>query len=131
MTERLGYGRPHYDDDDQQRQEHQVEDVPWYILADPDYSPEEEGDAQEGLGDFPGRPEQVEYQEDFVEDDSAETEFQAQFGWRSKARRRKKGRRHLPDMRGYVAPVFVRVADLEAGTTPGSGDAKGPKPMTS
>ena len=134
MTERLGYGTPHYHDydDDQQNQESQVEDIPWYVLADPDYSPEEEeGAAQEGLEDFQERNGQVEYQADFVEDDVDQSEFEAQFGWRSKARRRKKGRRLLPDMRGYVAPVFVRAADLEAGSTLGSGDAKKPNTMAS
>ena len=90
---------------------------------DSDYDLEESHD-----GDFEDEDhgedlrEQVEHQADYAEDDSLESEsdFDAQFGWRSKARHRKRGRFVPPDIRGFAAPVFVRVADLRARVTSAS-----------
>lgn len=112
MAERLGYGGGYYDDyedeEDQQYQESQVDDIPWYRLADPDYVPEEEELPEGRLEDFQEQAERVEHQLDAA----AQLDAEAQFGWRSKARRRRKGSFVPPDIRTYRWPTFVRVEDL-------------------
>ena len=106
--ERLNYGGRYYDDDDEQ---YQAEAVPWYRRADPDYDPEEED--REGLEAFEEEPELVAHQLEHATQDIVQAGFAAQFRWRSKARRGRRGRFVPPDMKPYRWPTFVRVADLQ------------------
>ena len=116
MAQREDYrGGENNDYQDEQYEEIQVDEVPWYRLADPDYDPDE-GDFEYGLEDDqepPERREQVEYRLDHAADDAAQLDAEARFGgWKSRARRRRMGRFVPPDVRDYRWPVFVRVADL-------------------
>ena len=108
--ERLNYGsRLDYDD----YEEHYGHDS--------DHDLEDEGH-EEGLR------ERVEHQADYPADDSVDShvDFDAQLGWRSKAHRRERGRFVPPDTRGYAAPVFVQVADLQARAPAGSEEERDP-----
>ena len=116
MRERLNYGEEHQEEDHDDYQEHHAS-----RYGDPDYDPE--GEDAEDL------QEPVEHQADHTADDSLEagSDFYARVGWRSKAHRRQRGRFVPPDMRGYAAPVFVRVADLQARATSASEEEREPE----
>ena len=115
MRERLNYGEERQEEDHDDYQEHHAS-----RYGDPDYDPE--GEDAEDL------QEPVEHQADHTADDSVQSDsaFDAQFGWRSKARRRR-GRFVPPDIRGYAAPAFVRVTDLQARATSGSEAERDPE----
>ena len=110
--ERLNYGsRLDYDEDYGHDSDYDLEDEG----HDVDFEDEDHG---EGLW------EDVGHQADYAADDSVASDFDARFGWRSTSRRRQRGKFVPPDTRAYAAPVFVRVADLQAGATSGSGEAQ-------
>ena len=77
-------------------------------------------------GDY-AEAEEVEYQADAPSDDSA-TDFDAQFEWRSKRGRNRRGKFEPPDTRGFVAPVFARLANTGAKTSSSSGERRDPGP---
>ncbi len=116
MTERLNYGGWHDDDDDtgydgDYQEGREQEYTPSFYDADPDFVYEDNGTVAET---FPEQHDQLEHQMGFAEDDSGETDFEAQFGsWRSKAHRRRRGRFVPPNMTSQKTPVFVRVKDLQ------------------
>ena len=118
MAERLDYRGEEYNDyQDEQHEESQFDEIPWYRLADPDYDPDE-GDYEYGLEDDQEPPEgleEVEHHLDHAADDAAQLDAEKKFGWKGRARRRRKGRFVPPDVRAYRWPVFVRVADLPNG----------------
>ena len=112
-----------HDRDDQEKVYHPRYDAnPDYDDYNDDYEEEEEEEEEEDYTE--GFQEQVEHETDYAADDSAD--FDGQFGWRSKVRRGKRGGFVPPDTRSFVAPVFVRVADLKAGATSGSGEERTP-----
>ena len=109
MRERLNYGGEYYDDHEEN-------------LDDDDGSEEDHAEgSQEEVGhraEYPanGPQEEVAYEAKYSPGDSAESDYaDVQFGWRSKARRGKRGRRWAPpNTRTFTAPVFVRLADLQS-----------------
>ena len=115
MVERMNYGgyNDDYEDDDEQYDENEAKEIPWYIRANPDYDPEEEERGEASLEEFHEHPEQVDHQLEHAADDIAQLDAEAQFGWRSKSRRSRQGRFVPPDMSIYRWPTFVRVADLQ------------------
>ena len=68
-------------------------------------------DVHEGA-DYTSVQEKVEYAANHDLDEGDQTDFDTQFGWRSKRRRAARGKFVPPDTRGYPAPKFVRVEDL-------------------
>ncbi len=115
MAERLDYrGEENNDYKDEQYEENQVAEIPRYLIGNPDYDPEED-DLEYGPEDYqepPERLEEVEHQLDHAAEDAAQLDAEARFGFKSRARRRRKGRFIPPDVRAYRWPLFVRLADL-------------------
>ena len=108
MMEELGYSGGHYSYDDDAPDHNTLSAMERLRYADPDYA--EDDDFAEDYLDRDREPD--EHRLDYAEDDDAETDFWAQFGWRSKARRRR-GRFVPPDTRPHLGAVFVRLADLQ------------------
>ena len=84
-------------------------------------------------GDYVEAEEEVEHRTDDPGDDTGQSDFHAQFGWRSKMRRRHgrgrgRGRFVPPDTRGLAEPVFVRLANLRSKASPGSEEEREPAP---
>ena len=123
MMERLDYGARHYQDHDDYQEDQQEQYPAWYE------NPDEDHQGEDYAEDLQEQTERVEHQADHAADDSGESafsDFDARFGWRSKGRRQR-GRFVPPDTRGYASPVFVPVADLQARTTSGSEEERGPE----
>ena len=118
MADKFDYRREENNDyKDEQYEVNQVAEIPRYLLGNPDYEPEED-DLEYGLEHYqepPERLEEVEHQLDHAAEDVAQLDAEAKLGWRSRARRRRKGKFIPPDVRAYRWPVFVRVADLPNG----------------
>ena len=126
MVERLDYGGEHYDYDEDEldiqpdhQEDHQEEEqeehreeygLEFYQDPDEDFGGVDDDTIAEG---FQERHDQVEHRLDHAADDTTKADFEAQFAWRSKARRSRKGRFVPPDMRTYRWPVFVPVSDLQ------------------
>ena len=134
MMERVNYGSE-YDDHDEE-EEHHEDGYEDRYKEDPseEYKPaypENTDDVYAWEDHARSLMERVEHQADHDADARAQSEFDAQFGWRSKGRRDKKGRWVPPDTRLARTPVFVRVADLPAKTTaddraqPNAGETEG------
>ena len=115
MTERLNYGGGYNDDhdDEEEEQESQADDILWYRLGDPNYDPDEQDRPEGGLDDFQTALDQVDHQLDHAADDAAQLNAEARFGWRFRARLRRKGLSVPPDMTDYRWPTFVRLEDLQ------------------
>ena len=119
MTERLNHGGWDYDDYDDNldhegdyQEDFEQEYTPPVYDDGGDADSEYDGD-DTGAEGFQDQHDLVEHQVDFAMDDSGDTDFEEQFGWRSKARRRRQGRFVPPDMTWHRRPVFVRVKDLQ------------------
>ena len=115
MAERLNYRDEENNDyRDEQYEEKQVAEIPRYLLGNPDYDPEEGtfGYGLEHYQELPAGLEEVEHYLDHAAEDAAQLDAEAKRGWRSRARRRRKGKFIPPDVRAYQWPVFVRLADL-------------------
>ena len=122
-----------YDDDNEEEEDYSEgfqEQVEEQVEQQADYAADDYDDDNEEEDYAKGFQEQVEHETDYAADDSDESDFNGQFGWRSKARRGKRGRFVPPDTRAFVAPVFVRVADLKAGAASGSGEEREPGGMS-
>ena len=108
MVERLDFGGAYYDDEDYDDE----------LDIDLDHQEDDQGEYRDSDGedaaaeDFQGRHDQVEHQLEHAADDT-QTDFDEQFGWRSKARRSRQGLFVPPDMGMYRWPIFVPVADLQ------------------
>ena len=114
MRERLSYGRGDHDDHEENLdydygyQKDQVKENQPVIYD--EFNDNYEEDHAEGS------QEEVEHPAEYPPDDGAGFDYaDIQFGWRSKARRGKRGRRWAPpDTRRFMAPVFVRLADPQS-----------------
>ena len=128
MTERVNYDydptdRAHTDHAHKENQDKYDERARnWRYYENPDLWEE---DGTEG---FQEGDEADEHQVEHATDDSGESDFETQYGWRSKAGRRKKGTWISRDIRGCKTPVFVPVADLEAPAASGAGEELDPEP---
>ena len=76
---------------------------------------------------FQEEDEADEHEVEHATDDSAESTFDTQYGYRAKGRR-PKGTWVSPDIRGFHAPQFVPVASLYAPAASGSGEELDPEP---
>ena len=114
MTERVGYGGAHYDYDEDDPDYNTVSLAEQLRYRDPDYEEDYTGDADtdyvEDHRNF--EPELGEPHLEYNEDHGTENDFDAQFGWRSKARRSQRGRFVPPDTRTHLGAVFVRLTEL-------------------
>ena len=122
--ERLNYGRVHHDDYQEGHQEQ------WASRY--DKNPDDDHDGEDYAETLQEQRERVEHQADHAADDSLEPEpiSMPSSDGRSTSRRRQRGRFVPPDIRAYAAPVFVRVAGLQAGATSGSGETPEDSPAT-
>ena len=116
MTERLNYGRvddDDYEDDYQEErgdgyQEDHEEAYEALYYENPDDDYEELDHAAESA--------QVEPQVNYAADENGISDYaNTQFGWRSRARRARRGQIWVPpDTRRFKAPVFLPLADLQS-----------------
>ena len=115
MMERLDYGKADddYEDDYQEErgdgyQEDHEEAYEALYYENPDDDYEELDHAAESA--------QVEPQVNYAADENGISDYaNTQFGWRSRARRARRGQIWVPpDTRGFKAPVFVLLADLQS-----------------
>ena len=111
MTEKTGYdgGYKDYDDAVLDIEVYHQEDHQQEFALDhaQDFSGVDDATDSDRLSD------RVDHALDHAVDDTAQADYDEQFGWRSRARRSRKGQFVPPDMRSYRWPVFVRVADLQ------------------
>ena len=110
--ERLNYGGVYDDHEDEYGNHEQAHDHQDH--QEREYEAEFDGASDDGYeeDDLSG----VEHQAEFPAGTEAESDYAAvRFGWRSKARRGRRGRRWAPpDTRRFSAPAFVRLADLRS-----------------
>lgn len=138
MSEKLNYGndKPDYQETEFDYEEDSIRDLLPEILEHyGSQDAEEDGsESQYAISRFEhvavdaeNNGATVEYTYEHALDDGAESEYGAiRFGWRSSARRRRRGEIWVPpDIRGFRAPVFLRLADLlrEAGNDRPDGTA--------
>ena len=124
MRERLNYGGQYYDDHEENLDDDDGSEEDYTEGSQEKVDPRAEyhvDSSQEEFGhraEYPanGPQEEVAYEAKYSPGDSAESDYaDVQFGWRSKARRGKRGRRWAPpNTRTFTAPVFVRLADLQS-----------------
>ena len=93
----------------------------WWYYENPDLV--EEDDREQ----FQEVDEADEHEVEHVIDDSAESTFDTQYGYRAKSRRQK-GTWVSPDIRGLHAPQFVPVESLYAPATSDDGEGTAPMP---
>ena len=124
--ERVNYGGWNYDDydDDEElefdghgqvehREGHQDNYQPETSQGpdnDLDYA---DGNGKDDFQDQYDLTDQVEHLVEFAEDGSGQTDYEARFGRKSKASRRRRGPFRPPNRRSHRTPVFVKVKDLQ------------------
>lgn len=122
MQERVNYDydRAHTDHADKDTQNKYAErDRDWWYYDNPDLWEEDERE------EFQEEDEADEHEVDHATDDSPESTFDTQYGWRAKGRRGK-GTGVSPDIRGSHAPQFVLVVSLYAPATSDDGEGTAP-----
>ena len=109
----------HADKENQDKYAERAHD--WRYYENPDLWEE---DDPEG---FQEEDEADEHEVEHATDDSAESTFETQYGYRAKTGR-PKGTWVSPDIRGFHAPQFVPVASLYALAASGAGEEMDPEP---
>ena len=95
----------------------------WRYYENPDLV--EEDDREEFQEEDQGDEHEVDHATEH--DDSAESSFATQYGWRGKVRRQK-GTWVSPDITEYHTPQFVPVVSLHAPATSDDGEETAPEP---
>ena len=116
MDERLdhhGWYSEDYGEEDLQHIEGELFEILIPDYPDPEFFGEEEYYEESTQEELEGPPDLVEHQMDHAAVEAAHLYAEARFGWKYRARLRRQGKFVPPDIRGYSAPAFVRVADLQ------------------